>query len=540
MSQVILFDLDGTLTASGEGITKCVQYALNKMGMAEDDLEKLECFIGPPLKDSFMRYGGFSQEEALRAVAYYRERYETTGIFENALYPKIPELLELLQINDKIMAVASSKPEKYVKQILEHFGIASYFQAIVGSEMDGQRVLKAEVIEEALSRLGMQTQRDKVIMVGDRAEDVLGAISCGVQCVGALYGYGTAEELKQAGAVYLAETVEDLAVLASPNDEETTEHVESIRQSALKESEEIPVQEEETKVLTTETEEWVLRRKPRPVKKMHPLHHIWRWFYPLGLYFLLSLAVTFSFGIFFAVQMLLTSDAGSVQMLNQKIVGSSLAITLVTDVLAILIGLLFYHIDQKKREQGILGNWDERWCPFIVWLSITVISIAGCQLLNDLIFVSGLHELFPSYTETASLTIHTQPFWMIFLTVVVVAPVAEEIIFRGLMFRRMKDWLKPVTAVFLSALAFGLYHGNMVQFLYAFLMGAVFAMIYHRTGMLQTSIVAHLTANFWSMFGYPYVCEFAQMFPFGIWVVIVVSALLCVIPAYWILLYKRK
>ena len=139
MSQVILFDLDGTLTESGEGIINCVQYALEKLGKKEEHPENLQCFIGPPLKEQFMKYAGLGEEEGEKAVVYYRERYTTTGIFENRLYPKIPELLELLKINNKILAVASSKPEVYVKQILEHFQIADYFTAIVGSELDGRR-----------------------------------------------------------------------------------------------------------------------------------------------------------------------------------------------------------------------------------------------------------------------------------------------------------------------------------------------------------------------------------------------------------------
>ena len=229
MSQVILFDLDGTLTESGEGIINCVAYALEKLGKKEEHPEKLQCFVGPPLKEQFMKYAGLSEEEAEQAVVYYRERYTTKGMFENCLYPKVPELLELLKINDKILGVASSKPEVYVKQILEHFQIADYFTAIVGSELDGRRTDKAEVIEEALRRMHLEEERDKVLMVGDRSHDVQGAVSCGLQCIGVTYGYGSREELESAGAVYIADSVEDLGILASPNDEETTEKVESVR-----------------------------------------------------------------------------------------------------------------------------------------------------------------------------------------------------------------------------------------------------------------------------------------------------------------------
>ena len=156
MYQAILFDLDGTLTESGEGITKCVQYALEKFGIFEPDLKKLEVFVGPPLKDMMMSYGGLDEQQAEQAVCYYRERYHEKGIFENRLYPHIEEMLTRLREEGYRLAVASSKPTYYVNQILEHFGLAQYFEVVVGSEMDGSRVRKAEVIEEALRRLGLE------------------------------------------------------------------------------------------------------------------------------------------------------------------------------------------------------------------------------------------------------------------------------------------------------------------------------------------------------------------------------------------------
>ncbi len=619
MSQVILFDLDGTLTQSGEGITKCVQYALGEMGIVENDLKKLECFVGPPLKDSFMKYGGFTDEQAVQAIAYYRERYETEGMFENCLYPKVADLLELLQINDKIMGVASSKPEKYVRQILEHFQIASYFKVIAGSEMNGEKVTKTEVIEDALARLQMQTERDKVVMVGDRAEDVQGALNCGIQCVGVLYGYGSEEELKQAGAVYLAEDVEDLAVLASPNDEETTEHVESIRQNDLKEVDvvseaepEVPegtpsfgegatkseregesmvseetvetpqedIQEdrvvpeeikEETKenvesesenleepsvkaAPTTVTravfeddddDDFLEPARPRVKKskviKMHPVHHVWRWIYPMALYLIVSVAVSLCAGIYFAIKLLLGNEAYDTQMLTDMILNSSLLQTMIAGILMAFISWILYRADQKKREQGILGNGKEpRWCSAIVWFLVLILSIAGCQLMNDVIEISGLHELFPTYTNVADQAIYSQSTWLILLTVGVVAPVSEELIFRGLLFHRMKDWMKPWLAVILSAVLFGAYHGNMVQFIYAFVMGIFFAVIYHRTGTLWTTIVAHMTANLWSVLGYGLVNEFAQTLEYGTGIVIGVSAVLCVISSVGIAIGKRK
>ncbi|MFQ6866690.1 HAD family hydrolase [Blautia sp.] len=198
MYRAILFDLDGTLTQSGEGITKSVQYALEKLGKPEPDLKKLEVFVGPPLLQQFMKYAGLDEETAVKAVEYYRERYTDVGIFENRPYPGVEEMLEGLKRKGYILAVASSKPERFVHRILDHFHLTGYFQEIVGSEMNGGRTSKAEVIEEALSRLHMSVCRKDVIMVGDKEHDVLGAREAGISCVAVSYGYGTEEELKNA------------------------------------------------------------------------------------------------------------------------------------------------------------------------------------------------------------------------------------------------------------------------------------------------------------------------------------------------------
>lgn len=198
MYRAILFDLDGTLMQSGEGITKSVQYALEKLGKPEPDLKKLEVFVGPPLLQQFMKYAGLDEETAVKAVEYYRERYTDVGIFENRPYPGVEEMLEGLKRKGYILAVASSKPERFVHRILDHFHLTGYFQEIVGSEMNGGRTSKAEVIEEALSRLHMSGCRKDVIMVGDKEHDVLGAREAGISCVAVSYGYGTEEELKNA------------------------------------------------------------------------------------------------------------------------------------------------------------------------------------------------------------------------------------------------------------------------------------------------------------------------------------------------------
>ncbi|MDD2956404.1 MAG: HAD family hydrolase [Oscillospiraceae bacterium] len=209
---IILFDLDGTLTDSKPGIVRSLQYAMEKMGLQAWSETELECFIGPPLQESFREYMGLSGDEIQRAVAFYRERFSTVGIFENAVYPGIPELLASLGNAGKRLFVATSKPEKFARRILEHFELAGWFEDICGSELDGTRDEKAQVIEYCLEKNDLR-DLSRAVMVGDRRHDVLGAHRMGLEAVGVLYGYGGAQELIAAGADELAPTVEALETL---------------------------------------------------------------------------------------------------------------------------------------------------------------------------------------------------------------------------------------------------------------------------------------------------------------------------------------
>ena len=218
MYHYILFDLDGTLTDPKPGITRCVQYALHKFGIEEPDLDKLEPFIGPPLLDSFQEFYGFEEEKGQQAIVYYRERFRTVGLFENEVYPGIAQMLARLQEAGCHLAVASSKPEIFVKRSLEHFGLSSYFEVVVGSELDGRRARKEEVVEEALRQLlgeealAQQSLRpiEDVVMVGDRKFDIQGAKRFGIVSIGVRYGYAGQGELEEAGADRIAATVEEL------------------------------------------------------------------------------------------------------------------------------------------------------------------------------------------------------------------------------------------------------------------------------------------------------------------------------------------
>lgn len=205
----VLFDLDGTLTDHGIGITNSVIYALKKYGIEVTDRHELYKFIGPPLTESFEVYYGFSNEEAKRAVEYYREYFQDKGMFENLVYDGIEDLLQTLKDEGRKLIVATSKPGVFAEKILDHFKLSQYFTGIVGSNLDGTRVKKYEVIKYVLDNYNI-TDLSKAIMIGDREHDVIGAKEAGLKCIGVLFGYGSQDELEKAGAHYIAETVGDI------------------------------------------------------------------------------------------------------------------------------------------------------------------------------------------------------------------------------------------------------------------------------------------------------------------------------------------
>ena len=207
----IFFDLDGTLTDPKEGITNSVAYALASFGIQEDP-DRLTPFIGPPLIDSFMEFYHFDGPTAQKAVEKYREYFSQKGIFENKVFSGSQPLLAQLKVAGKTVCLATSKPEVFARQILEHFHMDGYFDEIVGSCLDGTRTKKGEVIEEVFTRLGEKCpDKARCVMVGDRLHDIHGAQENGLDSIGVTFGYGSQEELTQAGATHIAHSFEELA-----------------------------------------------------------------------------------------------------------------------------------------------------------------------------------------------------------------------------------------------------------------------------------------------------------------------------------------
>lgn len=209
MYKYVLFDLDGTLTDPKEGITGCVQHALTCMGIEPPEKDELLDFIGPPLVDSFIRRFGMTADEAEFALKKYRERFSTVGMFENRVYDGVPQMLEKLKSSGLTLAVASLKPLVFVEKILEKFKLKSFFSAVCGSDLEGTKHTKKQIIDDVLSALPPASPSE-IVMVGDRYQDIEGAKEAGIYSIGVKYGYAEGSELENAGADFIAEMPEDV------------------------------------------------------------------------------------------------------------------------------------------------------------------------------------------------------------------------------------------------------------------------------------------------------------------------------------------
>jgi len=445
MKKYLLFDLDGTLTDPKIGITTCVQYALRSFGIEEPDLDVLEPFIGPPLKESFMEFYGMDEAQAEAAVEKYRERFRDIGLYENEVYKGIPKMLRTLQAKGMHLAVASSKPTVFVERILKHFHMEQYFEVIVGSELDGTRVNKDEVVQEALSRLfqGKPVWKEQVYMIGDRKFDVEGAKAHGIESVGVAYGYGDAEELMEAGADYMVFSVEEL------------------RQFLLRE---------------IKQELWERE------KQTTPFWRIWEMALPI-LVFLLVRSVTMRL-----LYLIGTQIAGL--DLNANVTTVMAGLSYVVAALA-MVGKAKYYIQR---------GWEERRLHFLKResvLSYVLLVLAGIGAvlgLNLLFSLTGFIGNSASYQEVAA-SQYAATLLVGLLCYGFLSPVAEEVLFRGILYNCMRHLVDAKMAIIVSSLIFGLYHGNWVQGVYGFLMGCLIAYSYEYFGSFKVPVMLHMLFN---------------------------------------------
>lgn len=204
----IIFDLDGTLSDSKEGITKSVQYALGKVGIIEENLDDLEHFVGPPMVEQYMKTYGMDKEKAFETLVYYRERYTPIGIYETKAYPGVKEILDALKNNDYKIGMATSKPEGMAEEVAKFLEIYEYFDIICGADLKGPRQSKADVLNKLFENSSFV--KEQSVLVGDTHYDIEGANEVGIDSVGVNWGMGTKEEMMTAGAVEVFDEYESL------------------------------------------------------------------------------------------------------------------------------------------------------------------------------------------------------------------------------------------------------------------------------------------------------------------------------------------
>jgi len=457
MKKYLLFDLDGTLTDPKVGICTCVQYALSSMGIEEPDLDKLEPFIGPPLKGSFMQFYNLSEEQAETAVAKYRERFQDKGLYENRIYPGISEMLQKFMSKGMFLAVASSKPTVYVEKILEHFNIKRFFKVIVGSELDGTRVNKDEVVEEALKQLfgDQPVDKSQVYMIGDRSYDIEGARRAGVESVGVTYGYGSMEELKEAKADYIVRSVEELQ-----------------------------------KFLLRGTEEQ---------QQLTPFQKIWQLFFPLLLFVMVKAVAVNIMGILLQT-IGNTIPVGSFLFVHDE-TGQLVALTGNAGTLMQIAGFAAgLAVLWKVSRRTLSKAADSRKLLHIKGDPAKCYLFLGCAIVgavlgfNMLFSLSGVMDHSATYQAIAE-DQYSAALWLGLLCYGFVTPYAEEILFRGIIYNCMRRRMKVGASIFLSAMIFGMYHMNVVQAFYAFLIGCIIAYAYEYFGDFRIPVIVHMIAN---------------------------------------------
>lgn len=474
MKQYILFDLDGTLTDPKVGITTCVQYALQSFGIDEPDLDKLEPFIGPPLKDSFMEYYDLSEEDAEKAVAKYRERFQDIGIFENELYGGINDLLRTLKNGGMHLAVASSKPQVFVERILKHFKLDKYFEVVVGSELDGTRVEKPQVIQEVLHRFfpEHQPRYDEVYMVGDRKFDIQGARTFRIESVGVTYGYGTMEELKEAKADYIVSSVAEL------------------KNFLMREVNE----KKQAQARNNPAGQNGRQEKPKSAKLL------WQLVLSIATFYVVKIAVTTVLTTL--VQMLamqmpvlepvlfLRDDAGQIVAFNANasvilhalgFIGGAFGVKK-TATLAITRTAEITRLSHLKKEPPK---------TYVLFGLATIGAVVGVSQLLELTGMSALTEAAQTGVEVQELP----ALWLGLIVYGIVIPAAEEVLFRGIGYNCIRRFVKMNFAIVLTALVFSSFSGDPDKTLYIFAIGLICTYAYEYFGSFYAPVAIRIAAG---------------------------------------------
>lgn len=497
MLEYLLFDLDGTLTDSSEGITKSVQYGLKSIGIEVENLNDLLVFIGPPLDYSFREYYKLDEEQARQATVKYRERYKEIGMYENALYPGMAALLKDLHKRGKHLAVASSKPEVFVRQILKHFNVEQYFEVIVGSGLDGSLGTKSEVVKEALRQLFSkdkdkpftltEEQKESTAMIGDRHFDIEGGRANEIVTIGVEYGFAKEGEFKEAKADYIIKTVEELHAFLLRGSEDADER-------RMKDYNKVQKHSEIRKKAAAKRAEREARRGASSFTKALDI------LLPMLVYF----AVYDVAGILFSfLASLIGEKAGGSfyegMLANAGTVRGILVILSLTVSMAALYPMARWEFFLKEsgapeKRTPVKKKREETGKKIRQGIVFAVTAVSASLALNLLFRLLSVADLSGQYEEI----VQNQNSVALSVGIIlygIFSPLAEEMLFRGLVYNRMKLYFPWKLSLVFSALFFGLYHGNLVQGMFGLLLGIVIAWYYEWYGKWYVPVIFHGLVN---------------------------------------------
>lgn len=514
MWNTLLFDLDGTLTDSGEGITKSVQYALKEGFGLEADLKDLRRFVGPPLLEEFESYAHLSADEAREAVRWFRKRYDTTGIFESRIYPGIKDLLIRLKEEGMTICLSSSKPEFQCRRVLDHFHITPYFDEIVGAEDDENRSDKSEVVEEVIRRLkkhGRYAGPESLVIIGDRNYDIVGGKKNGIGTIGVSYGYGSRQELEEAWPDAIADSVRELRnILIGQYRDGKKEKADNpdIKRSPQPSPEEIKTGKgEEDGVYTENVPERGAARTEESKQKQIDLQEAYlskrkmeagNWYTNMSVGRKISRAVmplVIAFGINIALSIVYAAvTMGVYGGVDPHTGQNEMIMTGIMDLAIVVIMIGMWRRDENLR-RGFHAS-DQMMVKRHMNIGLFVIDIGfvlGVTLLFNLIFSRFIPQ--SSQYESFVNSFDSVPWPVTFALIGVLGPCAEEFLFRGVFFRRVRDCLNIYAAALLSGLAFAVFHGNLEQGVPAFVMGFLFCLVYEHFGTMAAPIAGHISVN---------------------------------------------
>ncbi|MCR5419185.1 MAG: HAD hydrolase-like protein [Lachnospiraceae bacterium] len=447
MYHCVIFDLDGTLSDPFEGISHCVCHALSELNIDKPSEKILRDFIGPPLQDSFRNWFGLDDEGLGKAVDAYRDLYEKEGIWENTLYPGIAQMLADLKEAGVVLAVASSKPEVYVRQLLEKFEIEGYFTVVAGSSMDkGKDNTKVEVlsraVEELRGHLGRKADNIQMLMVGDRKFDIEAAHELSLKACAVSFGYGEEAELTACDPEYIVDDPEELVCLVT----------------GVKPYQTMP---------------------PKPA-------------------FLKTFDVLLPLLLFWAIELGIYNLCYAIVLYSGKVPAESLErVKVYLNVVAAVATWPYlarcYRHDSKAPVSDLAAE-RLRGKLFKEWPLILGYSLAFSLGLNIVLTVLGMTRRSVSFQSVAT-SQYSVSLSVGLVIYGILIPFTEELLFRGIVQRRIARYFPEPMVIPLSALIFGCYHGNPVQILYAFLMGLALALVYQYYDHIAAPVIMHCGAN---------------------------------------------